>query len=341
MTEVEILKPVKFLDANHNHEVLETLRNGSTDDVTIKLRDGEVRVNKDVLMASCPYFATMFSIRNQGFVESQTNCVKMMTVEKSVMNIVVRYLLTNNLNHLNHLDLKCCVKVMEMMRFLLLDEAASQVAAVLESSIDNLANILTNYSESVTRVFASNKRGSFEILSLLPVLHETMFEGLYNKFLEVVCNFLGDFMKNKFEREFFISYSFEIVKDIIHHPLGSTPEKIKAFESWFSANEDMFDDEEKEEILKFHLNNIREAEVSRLLSELEMEINQFHAQRTNSKDENIRKRITELTAKVDELQTTFNKVLVDKHKKRLASLRRKFIQIDLMEFWNLKLGRCK
>ena len=49
------------------------LQRGSTNDVKIRLSDGEIVANKDILMARSEYFATMFS--NNKYVEGETSLV--------------------------------------------------------------------------------------------------------------------------------------------------------------------------------------------------------------------------------------------------------------------------
>ena len=54
-------KSASFKD-EFSQNVLKLLQSGTTNDVTIKLKDGkEVRANKDMLIARCPYFETMFN----------------------------------------------------------------------------------------------------------------------------------------------------------------------------------------------------------------------------------------------------------------------------------------
>ena len=54
-------------------DLLKMLDQGSPNDVKIKLKDGEIAANKDILMARCEYFATMFS--NNMFIEGGTDSV--------------------------------------------------------------------------------------------------------------------------------------------------------------------------------------------------------------------------------------------------------------------------
>ena len=50
------------------------LENGTSNDVTILLEDGEIKANKDVLMARSSYFSSMLNI-DYNYVESQSGVV--------------------------------------------------------------------------------------------------------------------------------------------------------------------------------------------------------------------------------------------------------------------------
>ena len=71
-------------------DLLKMLLLGSPNDVKIKLRDGEIAANKDILMARSDYFATMFS--NNKFIEGETNSVDMSHCSKAVMEKITKFL---------------------------------------------------------------------------------------------------------------------------------------------------------------------------------------------------------------------------------------------------------
>ena len=60
---------------NFIRDILMILERGSTNDVNIRLSDGEMTANKVILMARSDYFATMLS--NNKFVEGETTSVDM------------------------------------------------------------------------------------------------------------------------------------------------------------------------------------------------------------------------------------------------------------------------
>ena len=53
--------------------MMEMLTSGTSNDVKIVLKDGEIFANKDVLSSQSDYFTTMFSNRNVKFIEGETN----------------------------------------------------------------------------------------------------------------------------------------------------------------------------------------------------------------------------------------------------------------------------
>ena len=71
-------------------DLLKLLQQGSLHDVKIKLSDGEINANKDILMARSDYFATMFS--NNKFVEGETGSVDMSYCSKAVMGKIIKFL---------------------------------------------------------------------------------------------------------------------------------------------------------------------------------------------------------------------------------------------------------
>ena len=71
-------------------DLLKMLLLGSHNDVKIKLRDGEIAANKDILMARSDYFATTFS--NNKFIEGETNSVDISHCSKAVMEKITKFL---------------------------------------------------------------------------------------------------------------------------------------------------------------------------------------------------------------------------------------------------------
>ena len=72
------------------------LKNGSTNDVTIVCKDGELKANKDILMARSEYFETMLG--NENFVEAKTMRIDMHETMMRHMNVVLEYIFTGKIN---------------------------------------------------------------------------------------------------------------------------------------------------------------------------------------------------------------------------------------------------
>ena len=90
------MENIKFKDRDMLAEdLLKMLEQGSLHDVRIKLSDGEIVANKDILMARSEYFATMFS--NNKFIEGETNSVDMSHCSKAVMERIVKYLFSGEI----------------------------------------------------------------------------------------------------------------------------------------------------------------------------------------------------------------------------------------------------
>ena len=69
------------------------LEDGTINDVKIVLMDGELKANKDVLMARCDYFDTMFTFFYD-FSDGGTRTIQMLNVRKEPMEKVLKYIFT-------------------------------------------------------------------------------------------------------------------------------------------------------------------------------------------------------------------------------------------------------
>ena len=87
----------KLLDDIHK-----MFQNGTRNDVKIKLSDGEIAANKDILMARSEYFKTMFN--NNKFIESRTSCVEMSHCSKVIMEKIITYFFSGKMK-INELTL--------------------------------------------------------------------------------------------------------------------------------------------------------------------------------------------------------------------------------------------
>ena len=98
-----------------SNDMLKMFREGSLNDVCIKLHDGELKANKSVLAARCEYFAASFRWK-----ENTNQEVEKIVVEdcsKKIMTCIIEYIFTgilkaNDLNLLEFLELKDQVRKM-------------------------------------------------------------------------------------------------------------------------------------------------------------------------------------------------------------------------------------
>ena len=226
------------LESEFSQDILKMLETGTSNDVTIILKDGEIKCNKEILIARCPYFATMLS--NNKFVEAQTNTVKMMNVEKKNMNIVVRYLFSGKISA--PVSIQSTSRLLDLLRSMCLEKAFASLTPELDKKICKV-NAL------ILRIL----RGPCSVLAVLPMFKELKLDESYDKYLLVICNNFKAIMTRECERIVFKKMSFEFIKDIIEHPVGGLPEKSKAFKLWYDFNKNTVDDAVRTEILYFHL----------------------------------------------------------------------------------------
>ena len=216
-------------------DLLKLLENGSSNDVTIILEDGELRANKDILMARCPYFATM--LNNQNFVESKTNTIKMMTGDKETMMRVLRYIFSGDIAALsNGLSLYHLIKLMDLLRLLLLDQAFSKAEQKTFKVIDNINKDHENNEEILK--FYEDEAWYVGVVESLKLCHELKFEEVFQMCLDVLCKHVGMILRSPWEKEDFKTIPCLILKTFLENPVGNLADKVNAFKDWFNLNEE-------------------------------------------------------------------------------------------------------
>ena len=231
-------------------DLLKLLENGSSNDLTIILEDGELRANKDILMARCPYFATM--LNNQNFVESKTNTIKMMTGDKKTMMRVLRYIFSGDIEALsNGLSLYHLIKLMDLSRLLLLDQAFFKAEQKTFKVIDNINKDHENNEEILK--FYEDEAWYVGVVESLKLCHELKLEEVFQMCLDVLCKHVGMILRSQVEREDFETIPCLILKAFLENPVGNLADKVDAFKDWFNSNEERMEKEEKIEILKYQL----------------------------------------------------------------------------------------
>lgn len=110
-------------------DILKLLERGSSNDVKIKLSDGEINANKDILMIRCEYFNTMFD--TDKFLEGETNTVDMSHCSKAIMEKIIKFLFTGAVMF-DDLSLAQLVELSHISEMLLLKKFQEEVDWNLE-----------------------------------------------------------------------------------------------------------------------------------------------------------------------------------------------------------------
>ena len=232
-------------------DLMKMLKNGSQHDVTIVCRDGELKANKDILMARSDYFAKMLS--NENFVEGKTDRIEMKNVGKESMEVVLKYLFTGSVGNVNSWVLK--FRTMDVLRMLLLRKPFSSLENEILKSLENASLSLDKYS---LRIDNEMSRGSYwsgpepyyRVAKALKLVDLSKLDKLYNVYLSLICKHLNLFNKAWISNAGSLKrLPFHVVKQIMEHPDGRLSWKTKTFNLWFSGNEDSLSGDEKVEIL--------------------------------------------------------------------------------------------
>ena len=222
-------------------DISKMIQTGTSNDVKIRLSDGEIVANKDILMARSEYFKKMF---NHNFSESQTNCVDMKHCSKVIMDKIVNYFFSGKMK-INDLSLAQLLRLTSMLGMLMLDKQMKRtsdfiIRCVVPDSGVNCAFL----PELISGLVLADQLGL--VGPIMNALAEEIIASLKDipHIPEVVIN-----------SEVFKTLPFELVELI----LGSVPtnkttttkQRFNAFIFWMSANE--VSDENKMEIVKcFH-----------------------------------------------------------------------------------------
>ena len=214
-------------------DLLKMLDQGSPNDVKIKLKDGEIAANKDILMARCEYYATMFS--NNMFIEGGTDSVDMSHCSKAVMCKIIKFLFSGAVLF-EDLTLDQLLELSHMSDMILLPKIKAQadkyiVHRVESSKISEIMDSLVSGLKLVEQYKLSTVKTCF-----IRALH-------YGLFAVTLTN----------EAESFKTLPFNFIKDIfLFRPLEllsppKTIDKLEAFMVWLSANKGS--DEQKNQIV--------------------------------------------------------------------------------------------
>ena len=241
-----------FFKDKFSQDGLKMLQSGTTNDVTIKLKDGkEVKANKDMLIAQCPYFETMF---NQNWKEGGKNCVEMMNVEEETMERVLRFLFSGDEKELilpPETDILLKIKVLDLLRLLLLDKAFEYVEEKVISIINRGEEIL-GVRDDVMKDYEDGY--TYNITPSMILAGKLKLEKISKQCMDILSSHLELLLHDPEEEKAFKTLPFETLKTILENPGGGDlAQKTGAFKMWFESNEDELNEEDVKEILKFHL----------------------------------------------------------------------------------------
>ena len=224
-------------------DILKILERGSHNDAKIKLSDGEIVANKDILMARSEYFATMFS--NNKFAEGETSSVDMSYFRKDVMEKIIKFLFSGEMTFVQ-MDLEQLLELTHASDMMLLTKLKEKVEDYVKDEVivNNRKNVkfLTELTEGIKVADQYN----------LTKMKETITVQLYFG-LKRIPNDVSS-------SDSFRTLPFSLIKDIFlfdasslhplqgpRTPMPTTIERTNAFMVWYSKNE--VTEEQKNEIV--------------------------------------------------------------------------------------------
>ena len=229
-----------FVDKKQfTEDILKMLERGSTNDVKIKLSDGEISANKDILMARSEYFATMLS--NNKFVEGETNSVDMSHCSKVVMEKIIKFLFSGEVTF-DQMSLGNLFELTHMADMMLLTKFKVKVEDFVK------AKIASNDDEETAELVP-------ELVSGLKLAHQYNLTNSKQIIINELYYALMEIPENVKASDSFKCLSFDLIKDIFlfdlelyEYEYPSSSHKLNSFVAWLSANE--ITEEQKKEIVE-------------------------------------------------------------------------------------------
>ena len=229
------------------------LEHGSLNDVQIKLSDGEIVANKDILMARSDYFATMF--KSNSFIEGETNLVDMSHCSKTVMEKIIKFFFTGE-GKFGNLSLDQLSELCYMSEMMLLEKFQAEVKDYIKMVIakTKLAVSISDYSL---------QNDAIELIWCLQLADHYNFKKMKTRILGTIYFFLLKRIPVDADGlDSFKALPFNLIKDIfllgknvvilngVNGPPFDPPTAIQvlqAFMVWLSENEAT--EEQKSEIV--------------------------------------------------------------------------------------------
>ena len=222
-------------------DILKMLDRGSLNDVKIKLSDGEIIANKDILMARSEYFATMLS--NNKFIEGETNTIDFSHCSYAIMKKIINFLfigavMFNDLSLPQLLELSHKSEMMLLVK--LKDEAVDYVESELAlDKCDRRGERKSNFPELISALKCAYQCNADPDIKTL----------IIDNILYGVQHFSDDC------KESFTSLPFNLINDIFMFDseapftYPTTKQRFDSFVIWLSENEATED--QKKESVKF------------------------------------------------------------------------------------------
>ena len=226
-------------------DILSMLKKESLNDVRIILEDGEIRANKDVLSARSDYFATMFSNKEYKFIEGGTNTVSMDFCKKAVMEKIIHYLFSGDMNFHN-LSLPLLIEMMNVSSMMMLDELLVSIMELVLRLVPDSGVNCGFLPELVEGLMLAEQ---FKLETIKDAIVKELFLSLKDipNIPEVVQN-----------NEAFTSLPANLMKDILLYKdldnefgddvLPTTKDTFDAFVIWYSKNKLKCSDQDRRDI---------------------------------------------------------------------------------------------
>jgi len=214
-------------------DLIKILERGSPNDVRIKLSDGEIFANKDILMARSDYFATMF--RNNNFIEGENSSVDMSHCSYAVMEKIVKFLFSGEAKFGN-LSLSQLVELCHMSDMMILEKMSAEAKDYIKDVI-NYKSMEKDFTEIISGLQTADQYLPEVKWWIILTLHFNML-----KYTQV-----GDVNGS----DSFKTLPFNLIKDVflllrlkkVKGKAGASlspptaMQKFKAFVLWLSKNE--------------------------------------------------------------------------------------------------------
>jgi len=225
-------------------DMMKMIAQGSSNDVKIVLKDGEIYANKDILSARCAYFATCFSNSEVKFNEGETNSVTFDHCNKNVMEKIINYLFTGDMK-LYDFSLVDLLNMMNMTKMMMIDDLLDDIRKFVLNYITDSG---VNYSAIPELVEGLMLAERFK----LETIKDSLVLELYRSLRDIPH--IPDVVQNS---DVFTSLPVNLLEDILLHiaetdmfydksVTPTTKQRFDAFVFWLEKNQ--CDEEERTDI---------------------------------------------------------------------------------------------